>query len=93
MSWDFFNTTLQVAQKNYTCDGCDWINENLCDFIDELTFTEKRELVRARKNKYKIIKGQTYVKTTGMWEGEFSVYRSIPEIDKICEQHGVFDTY
>jgi hypothetical protein len=90
MSWDFYNNTLQVAKKDYTCDGCVWINQNLCDFIGELTFTEKRELVRARKNKYKIIKGQTYIKTKGMWEGEFSVFRAIPTINQICHNHNIY---
>jgi len=90
MTWNFESTNLQIARKDYECDACVWVNNSLCDFIDELSFTEKRELVKARRQKCKILKGDAYSKTKGMWEGEFSVFRAIPTINQICHDHDIY---
>jgi hypothetical protein len=91
MAWDFETTSLVKARKDYWCDACIWIDETLCNFIDDLTFTEKRHLVVARRQKGRIIKGQIYIKTKGKWDGEFSVFRAIPEVNRICHAHDVYE--
>jgi len=76
-----------IARKDYNCSACEWIREDLRDF----TFAEFREIVRAKRNGWKIKKGQRYIKQINICDGDFCVYKAIPEIHDICIENDLFD--
>jgi hypothetical protein len=88
MTWDFSKTLLVTARKDYPCEACEW----LVNSIDhgELTFSELRQVALAKRDGYKIKKGQTYVRVKGKWEGEFAIFRARPAIDDICRKHSIY---
>jgi len=78
------------ARKNYRCDACDWLFNT--DFQEAgLSFAEYRSIVKAKRNGYEIVKGQTYIKQSGVYEGELCTFRAIPEIHDICLEYGFYD--
>ena len=87
MEWSFSTTETFTARKNYECDACGWLNIDLSYVIELCTFTEKKQIVKARGNNWQIKKGQKYIKVKGIWEGEWSVYRAIPEIQNIIDKY------
>ena len=91
MSWDFCETTEQVANRDYHCQSSDWINES--DLLGELSFSELRSIANAKRDKWKIKKGDRYIKTTGKFDGEFTVFRARLDLDKICINHNLYDNY
>ena len=76
---------IRTARKSYRCDACEFIFDLEGDYSD-LTYSEKKALVRARRNKYRIMKGDKYIYETGIYDGEFYTSRAIPEIHKICKR-------
>ena len=81
------------ARKFYKCNACEWIFDAgiVCDIWEELTYTEKRALAKARKARFKIIPGQVYIKVPQVCCGEFFVFRGIPEIDAICQRLDLYE--
>lgn len=83
-----------IAKKSYRCDACVWLVESgLTDFLVhcEPTYAELRSVVKARRNKWCITPGQTYIKQVSVSGGELYVFRAIPEIDKICHKYELYD--
>lgn len=75
----------QVARKEYDCDASIFITECLLPYdTSPLTFTEKRQVVIARRNNYKIQKGQVYIRQFNNQEGQVFTFRAIPEMHAIC---------
>ena len=79
-----------VACKDYICDSCMILIESLPYMSDSLTFNEKRAIVKARRNKWKIKKGQVYSKQVNKMDGEIYNFKSIPEIHEICLKHDLY---
>lgn len=88
MGWDLHETSTPKARKDYHCDACDFI----CEVINEgyFSFAEMRLIAQAKRNGWKIKKGQIYDKTSGKWDGEFSVFRAIPEMNALCLEHDLY---
>jgi hypothetical protein len=74
MYWDFQLTTKPIARKSYKCDAY----LRIMDLMNDEDFTPDELLVMqaARADGGKIIKGMRYDKTTGKYDGEFSVWRA-----------------
>lgn len=87
---ELIRNTNQKARKNYSCDCCDHLNQDLNYYLDEMTFTEKKAVVRARKNNWRIMKGHTYTKQVGKFDGVLYTHRAIPEIADICDRLDVY---
>lgn len=77
-----------IARKDYNCSACEWIREDISGF----EFAELRKIVMARKNGWKIKKGQRYIKQINICDGDFYVYKAIPDIHDICIEHDIFDS-
>lgn len=82
-----------IARKKYTCNACEWIDALLpYDLSDyEMTYTELKEIVKARRNGWQIVPGQQYIREIGIYEGDFYVWRGIPAIDAICYKYDIYD--
>ena len=91
MSWDFCTTTEQVARRDYHCQASDWIFE--LDLKGQLSFSELRSIAKAKRDKWKIKKGDRYTKTKGKFYGEFAVFRARLDLDKICINHDLYGDY
>lgn len=94
-----FSSTIRTARKRHECNSCLWINEGgglrefFWNFGKELTFRQKRELVKAiNENKGMIKPGQRYQEWRGIGcEGRPETIRSIPEIHAICLKFDIYD--
>ena len=86
-----------TARKNYGCDACVWITEAGLDtddgFLDELSFSEKRSLVKARRNGWRVMKGEKCMTSTlvSCDGGIIMTWRAIPEIHEINQRHGMYE--
>lgn len=92
MSWDFSTTTVQKANKEYHCDAASWI-KNSDVGTNDFDFTEKdlATVKKAKSENWKIKKGTIYIKTTGMWDGEFSVFKARIDLNEICINYDIYE--
>ena len=85
------HTSYPVARKIYGCGACDWITEELQYFVEELTFTEKRMVVSARQNGWRIMKGEKHLKAAMIGcDGEIYTWRVIIDIHRLCIKYDVY---
>ena len=80
-----------TAIREHECMACEWILNG--DGINGMGFTrpELRALSRARKNKWRIVKGQEYIKQGNTYEGEVYTFKAIPEIHAICLKYNLYE--
>ena len=89
MSIEIIHESRSKARKNYYCDACNFLFESdPCEL--GLTFTEAREVVKARQKRYKILKGEIYVRQFNKDGGDTWTFRAIPAIDKICQKYDLY---
>jgi len=81
-----------VARKNYGCDACVWLTERLYDSSLNLTFAERRAVIKARQNGWRIMKGEKHLQATIIGcENEIISWRAIPEIHAICVEYDIYE--
>lgn len=88
MSIIVLREALPIAKKDHRCSACVWIMELICEY--DFTFAELREIVKARKNGWRINAGEEYIKQINICDGDFYVYKAIPAIHEICIKNDVF---
>ena len=85
---EILSQSTPTARKDYPCDACVWLLEfgNLRQIINELdlTFSEKRVIIRVFKDGRKIRKGNKYLKQNNKQDGRIYTFRAIPEIHDAC---------
>jgi len=89
MTWDCYTNTEPVARKEYRCDAADCIHRVIC--FEDLEGDEIPVYQKAKAEGFKILKGTKYLKTSGFWEGEPSVFRARPDLDEICLKYSLYD--
>ena len=87
MSYEHLRTETPRARKQYRCDAYDLICEHLC-VDDELDDFEK-ELVENHSGK--INKGDEYMKSTGIYDGEFYSARALSVFNDICVKYDLYN--
>ncbi len=80
-----------IAAKDHHCSACEWLSESLNDYA--FTFSERRAIVKARKNRWMIKKGEKYIVQNNVQDGEFYVFKAIPAIHKICIEHDIYEDW
>jgi hypothetical protein len=90
MGWDFSINSEPKARKDYACGAAEWILSAYSIDDDEFTSDEKRILKQAELDGWKIKKGTHYLKTEGVFEGEWSVFRARPDLNQICLDHDIY---
>lgn len=89
------STNVKSARKNHNCSACEWLlyGGSFQDLADNypLTYAEKRELVKAKQNKYEIQKGEPYLKQFNKNEGQVYYFKSIPAIHQICCKYNLYE--
>lgn len=79
---------VKAARKDYACDSSTYLRDVLRDM--ELTFSEKRQVVKARQNKWMIKKGEPYYKQNNVGDGHLYSFRCIPSIHSICMKYDLY---
>lgn len=86
-----------TARKNYGCDACVWVTESDVleneHWLNELSFAEKRAIVKARKNGWRVMKGdKCLIHTLVSCDGKLIMtWRAIPEIHTINSNHCMYE--
>ena len=79
-----------TARKEHSCMACDFIlGYGVNGYV--YTFAELRVIAKAKKNHFKIIKGQQYLKQINKYEGELYTFKAIPEMHQICIDHDHYE--
>jgi len=77
------------ASKSYNCDASDWILNDGRGW-SEYTWSERKALVLARKNKWRIQKGDKYLYQVNVCYGDFNIFRAIPDLHDICVKYDMY---
>jgi hypothetical protein len=79
-----------TARKEHDCGACEWL---LAYGVNGMgySFSELREVVKAKRNNWKIMKGQKYVRQTNTFEGQLYTFKVIPEIHNICLKYNLYE--
>lgn len=81
-----------VAKKDYYCNACEFLFELNHPTELGLTFSEYRSVVKAKKDRYKILKGQKYIRQFNAdSSGNSWTFRGRPDINAICQKHKLYD--
>ena len=78
------------ARKDHNCDSCDWLLESGILYEKELAFAEYRAVVKAKRNGWKIKKGDIYNKQVNFYDDIYT-FKSIPAIMEICHKYNLFE--
>ena len=78
-----------VARKDHNCDACESLNYH----NNGLTFSELRDVVKAKRNGWKIKKGQKYIRQNILSSEGIYTFKAIPEIDYICRKYDFYGDY
>ena len=78
-----------IAQKDYPCDASHFLIEYMRDC--EFSFSELRIIAKAKKQDWRIRKGDRYFYQVNTIDGDFGVFRAIEGLHKICIDHELYD--
>ncbi len=82
---------VKKARRNYYCNACLFMQENLSEIgTGKLTFAERREIVKARNEKYLILKGQPYQRQFNTDGGDTWTFRCREAINEICLKYELY---
>lgn len=77
-----------VAKKSHHCDALQYILEDYED--GTYTYAELRQIAKAKRQRGMILPGQRYLRIVQIYDGDFCVFRAIPEIDDICRKYDLY---
>lgn len=83
---------VKKARKAHQCMAWPIVKECLGDGLDDLTFAEKRVIVKARQNNGLINVGEPYVRQFNKMDGETYTWIAIPELHSICSNHDLYQS-
>lgn len=79
------------AQKDYNCDASAFLDgSGLLRNSGYFSFAEMREIAKAKKQNFKIKKGNYYINQRLKYDGDLITFRAIPEIHNICIKHDLY---
>lgn len=82
--------SLHRSTKDRECMASLFLLPALCDLMSELTFTEKRHIVYARKNNFNIKTGERYLRQFNKDGGDTWSFEAIPSLHKICLKYNLY---
>ncbi len=89
MSISVLSESTPVASKDYDCMACEWINNKWGDC--EFTVSELKLIAKARRNDYKVKKGDKYIRQSNKYEGKVYDFIAIPEMHDICLANDIYE--
>ena len=88
MSWDVYTGSTPIARKDYRCDASEYVCDRVGDQL--FSFADYRIIVRAKRDGWKIKKGQRYEKCVGKWDGEWSTFRARQDMHELCLKYDLY---
>ncbi len=80
------------ARKGYFCMAAEQLlNGDFKEVFRCCTYAEKKSIVRAKRNQWRIQPGQRYIRQAVVWEGQLGTFRAIPEIHGICTKYNLYE--
>jgi len=79
-----------LARKAHNCMACDFILSCGVNGFG-YTFAELRLIVKARRNNYKIVKGQKYIRQNNICDGDIYTFKAIPEMHELCLKYDHYE--
>lgn len=77
-----------IARKPHRCGAYEWIMETYED--GSFTYQELRQIAKVRRNKGMIMPGQKYIRQAQIYEGDFCVFKALPDMDEICRKYDIY---
>lgn len=94
MSITLLSKSEPLARKEYSCDASVWFYNCAMPVENGMfTYEELRAIVKARRSSWCIKPGQKYLKFAQIQDGDFCVFRAIPEMHAICRKYDLYDVY
>ena len=88
---------IKKTKKVHECNASIWLRESALSEIRcgnlPLTISERRSVIKAKQNNWKIPEGSSCIYETGIYNGEFFAFYCIPEIDDICQKYDIYEEY
>jgi hypothetical protein len=81
--------TKRKARKEYSCMASDYI-VNMGFYHTNLQFGELRQIAKAKRAKWKIKKGETYIRQCCEQDGAIYTFRAIPAMHELCLKYGLY---
>jgi hypothetical protein len=91
MSVEVLSESSPVARKEHDCMACEWLNNSGYATEQDLTADEWAAYKLAESNKWKITKGQRYIRQNNKYDGEIYSFTAIPEINAICHKYDLYE--
>lgn len=84
----YLQQTTRTARKDYRCAACEVVVEGgVTHFTQTVTYAERRLLVLARADKWKIKAGQKYIDYRGLIDGTAYTLRMRPEMQDMVSKY------
>jgi len=91
---EMLSQKIRTARKEYNCNACEWImNSDIMTDPSyfEVTFSDKRKLVKIRQEHFKILKGTKYIDYNGKDGGELFNAKSRIDANDICQKYELYE--
>lgn len=90
MSIEVLDHSEPTARKEHNCNACEFIlNCGVTGF--GYSFSELRLIAKAKKQSFKIAKGQKYIRQRNKFDGQLYTFKAIPEMHQICLDHDHYE--
>ena len=91
---ELISETYPIARKEYSCMACEWLwADEWWRTAGELSISDFREIIKARNEGEKILRGEKYLCQTVKQDGCILTFRAKIAIDKICHKYGIYSDY
>ncbi|AUR84038.1 hypothetical protein NVP1047O_24 [Vibrio phage 1.047.O._10N.286.55.F2] len=91
MAVEILSESSPVARKEHECMACEWLNNSGYATKEDLTEDEWKSYELASSNKWKIQKGQRYIRQNNKYDGYLYAFTAIPEIHSICLKYDLYE--
>jgi hypothetical protein len=81
---------VKSSRKDYQCQAAYWLHECGLNNLPKMNFSEYREIIKAKRQSWKVLKGQSYTKQFIVDGGQSWTFRAIPELHKICLKYEIY---
>lgn len=89
---------IKKVKKDHYCNACDWLRNGdglgmIRNGEIKTTISERRAIVKAKNNNWKVKKGERAIYFVGVYNGDFYYCHCIPEIHNICVKYDLYEDY
>lgn len=84
---------IKHVRKDHQCNACLWLDPVMGEIKSgeiKMTISERKSIIRARNNGWRVKKGEPAIYCVGLTDGDFVAWYSIPEIDAICSKYELY---